>query len=220
MAVTQTMVFNSVPPKIGTDSPSVYSSKAEAVWNELSLTTIPNLQTAFTQINSTEDNINTKEAAVIASTVLAQSAATEATLTSNACLSTANNKGSWSVLTGSLNIPASVNHNGLAWVLNLNIADIALSEPTALNTDWTLASTPEEVDEMFSHLPITSIVRDANNFISSITFTGGYKYITTRDVTDSLIDKEEFTDTDGVTVLLTIDYTRDVNRFVTSTTRT
>jgi hypothetical protein len=80
------------------------------------------------------------------------------------------------------------------------------------------AFTPE-IDEIVSHLAIFSTVRDVNNFVSSITYAGGYKYITTRNVTDSLIDTEQFTDTDGVTVLLTITYTRDVNRFVTSTTR-
>ena len=145
MAVTQTMVFSSVPPKIGVDAPSVYSSKAEAVWDELSLTTIPNLQTAFTQINSTETNINSKEASVIANTVLAQSAATEAASSVETAAASANNNGDWSLLTGALNVPASVNYDGSVWGLNLNLADVTLSEPTALNTDWTQLTTANDV---------------------------------------------------------------------------
>jgi len=52
-------------------------------------------------------------------------------------IASANNKGLWSALTGSLNIPASVNHNNSFWVLNVNLADVTLSEPTDVNTDWT-----------------------------------------------------------------------------------
>ena len=49
----------------------------------------------------------------------------------------ANNNGAWSNLTGALNIPASANHTGSTWVLNVNLADVTASEPTSVNTDWT-----------------------------------------------------------------------------------
>lgn len=53
-----------------------------------------------------------------------------------ATISTANYKGSWSTLTGALNIPASVEHDGIIWNLKANIPDVTASEPSSLNADW------------------------------------------------------------------------------------
>lgn len=66
-------------------------------------------------------------------------AASNVTAYSNATLAmaTANNKGDWGVLTGVMNIPASVNHNSSIWVLNTNLGDITSSEPQIGNSDWT-----------------------------------------------------------------------------------
>lgn len=51
-----------------------------------------------------------------------------------------NFKGRWSDLTGALNIPANVFHQGVYWTLLTNLADVTLSEPSAENTDWALAA--------------------------------------------------------------------------------
>jgi len=66
-----------------------------------------------------------------------QAASDSAGASATTATSTVNNKGAWSALTGTLNVPASVNHNGKIWVLNLNLADVALSTPSDINTDWT-----------------------------------------------------------------------------------
>ena len=44
--------------------------------------------------------------------------------------------GPWSSLTGALSKPATVFHNGMYWLLNVNLADVTLSEPTLVNADW------------------------------------------------------------------------------------
>ena len=50
--------------------------------------------------------------------------------------SSANFKGQWINLTGALNIPATVEHNGVLWILLNNLPDVTLSEPTSGNSDW------------------------------------------------------------------------------------
>ena len=48
----------------------------------------------------------------------------------------ANYVGLWSSLSGSLDIPASVFHDGTFWQLLVNIVDVTASEPAVSNTDW------------------------------------------------------------------------------------
>lgn len=67
-------------------------------------------------------------------------------------LGIANFKGNWSALTGALNVPASVYHNGLTWVLLTNLANVAASEPSNGST-WAVASGESfsrYVDSLFS----------------------------------------------------------------------
>jgi len=47
----------------------------------------------------------------------------------------ANFKGAWSALTGALNKPASVFHNGAFWALLNNLADVTTSQP-GVTADW------------------------------------------------------------------------------------
>ena len=47
----------------------------------------------------------------------------------------ANFKGAWSALTGALNKPASVFHNGAFWTLLNNLADVTTSQP-GVTADW------------------------------------------------------------------------------------
>lgn len=59
-------------------------------------------------------------------------ASSESALTSEA---NANFKGLWADLTGSLNIPATVSHNGKSWQLLNDLADVTASEPS-VTSDW------------------------------------------------------------------------------------
>lgn len=47
----------------------------------------------------------------------------------------ANYKGNWSTLTGALNMPASVRHNGNYWALNADLADVTTATP-GVSASW------------------------------------------------------------------------------------
>lgn len=100
------------------------------------------------ELNTLSDQMNVVANETNDNAQLADDKATEAEASAILAQGTANNKGAWSTLSGALNIPASVNHTGSVWVLNVNIADITASEPTAINTDWTEISgvTQAELD--------------------------------------------------------------------------
>jgi len=49
-------------------------------------------------------------------------------------------KGAWSSLTGALNKPASVSHNGSFWALLNNLANVTTQEPSLTNANWQFIS--------------------------------------------------------------------------------
>jgi multidrug efflux pump subunit AcrA (membrane-fusion protein) len=69
------------------------------------------------------------------SAAAAQQALTDARLARDAAQSTANFKGQWSGLSGSLALPATVLHNQQIWSLLTNLANVAASEP-GVTGDW------------------------------------------------------------------------------------
>ena len=70
----------------------------------------------------------------------AETLSTSAASISNSIISAANFKGEWSSLTGALTVPSTVYHSGTYWQLLDDIADVTLSEPTLINTDWALSA--------------------------------------------------------------------------------
>ena len=73
---------------------------------------------------------------------LVTSAATSETNAANsatAASNSANFKGAWSSLTGALNKPATVLHQGAYWVLLNNLADVTASQP-GVTADWAFTS--------------------------------------------------------------------------------
>lgn len=160
MAVNQ--VISPIPQagKRGVDARDAFVTKQEAFQDALTSTAVAQLNTAFSQINTTEANINTKEASATASAEIATEEANKATQSALDANAVANNKGAWSNLTGSLSIPASVNHNDAVWILNTNLSDVTLSEPTVGNTDWT------KVGDGLNHTTKTSnYTASANDYI-------------------------------------------------------
>ena len=77
------------------------------------------------------DRVQTGEdrTAVESNKVIAVDAATQAA-------ANANFKGEWSILSGSLAVPASVKHLDTVYMLNSSLADVTTSEPSITNTDW------------------------------------------------------------------------------------
>lgn len=80
----------------------------------------------YTDSRATDADNSSLSAAISEGNAAASEAAAQAA---------SNFKGLWSSLTGALNKPATVSHNGAFWVLVNNLANVALSEP-GVTADW------------------------------------------------------------------------------------
>jgi hypothetical protein len=97
---------------------------------------------AFALVAALNTFVNQANALGIAVDADAVSAAADSITAANASLAAvgaANYKGEWSTLTGALNIPASVSHNGGVWVLKANLADVTTAVPGVSN-QWLSAT--------------------------------------------------------------------------------
>lgn len=139
-------------------------------------------------INTWRDQANTLGVEINDNALLASSSAVTAT-------SVANNKGAWADRTGALNIPASVNHTGSTWSLNVNLADVTLSEPAEGNTDYTeisgvtqqeldLKADQTEMDKRLNFIPTSKVV--AGQIALSIIAT--HNEATTTTTADYIVD--------------------------------
>lgn len=70
----------------------------------------------------------------------AQTSETNAAASAASAAAVSNFKGSWSSLTGALNKPATVLHNGAYWALLNNLANVTTSTPSPSNADWAFTS--------------------------------------------------------------------------------
>lgn len=117
--------------QIWIDASFVTELNTELDWINTQLTTMVGYRdTTEGYMNTTFGYMNTTE-------TYKNDAETAANSAASSLSSLTNNKGAWSGLSGALNIPASVNHSGYVWVLNVDLADVTLSEPTFSNSDWT-----------------------------------------------------------------------------------
>ncbi|MEA2091222.1 MAG: hypothetical protein U9O83_02520 [Campylobacterota bacterium] len=114
----------------GVDVRDTFVTKQEAFQDKLTDSTVDEMNAVGSEMNATASQVNSDATD-------AESSAVEAADSASSALAGSNNKGNWSALTGALNIPASVNHNDSVWMLNVNLADVTLSEPTDVNSDWT-----------------------------------------------------------------------------------
>ena len=194
-------------PVAGVDVGEQFATKGVSAFNQLN-DRATEMNTQAEQMNIVKDEVNDSRDATISNATTATEQATIATAQANIAVSATNNKGLWSNLTGALNTPATVNHNGIVWVLNNNIADVALSEPTDDNTDWASLGVKLEIDEMLSVTAVTSYSYTDGILTETLYVTGNKEIFT---YTDSNLTQIEYTDTDGTTVLLTVTYTYDAS---------
>jgi len=143
-----------------------FVSKFEITMDELSEQLVVDINDVSDEMNIVAGEVNTNASASATSATLSQDYANEdedveveaglysskhfslkAAESASTAEATANNKGAWSALTGALNIPASVNHDGDVWALNVNLADVTASEPAPANSDWTSVGTLSNVVE-------------------------------------------------------------------------
>ncbi len=88
-----------------------------------------------TDYNNLATYLDNLAADVDADAIAAAASATAAASSESIALSSANFKGNWSDLTGTLNIPSSAYHKGVTWQLLNDLADVTLSEPS-VTSDW------------------------------------------------------------------------------------
>lgn len=110
-----------------TQDPALFSDNVDAF-----LTFIPDAVDYFDEATTFTDERATSADSSASAAALSQSSAAASAASAAA---SSNYKGEWSSLSGSLNKPATVSHNGAFWVLINNLANVVLSEP-GVTADW------------------------------------------------------------------------------------
>jgi hypothetical protein len=124
-------------------------------------------------VTAAQEALSSADIAVAAAEESAESAAESADSASLA-LALSNYVGSWSSATGAASKPASYGHNGAVWALNVDLADITLSEPSLSNDDWQIASQATLTTELKSVIiPASGTLQwgAVNEFLSASTVT-------------------------------------------------
>lgn len=143
MAYPPVTSLGTVPQR--TQTPAEFATNADSL-----LGALPNFRT---ELNTFGAYVDTKGAEVDADAAAAANSALQSQNSASAsdasaalalfykdlAAGTANFKGLWSALTGSLAVPASVYHNGLTWVLLSNLANVTTAEP-GISASWVVAS--------------------------------------------------------------------------------
>jgi len=132
MAITEVIPTFTAPVPSKTQAPEDFDDSADLMVSEFN-DVIASQNTLAGQINAESTIINGYSTAAAASATAAANSATGAA-------NSANFKGAWSSLTGALNKPAQVLHNGAYWQLLNNLANVTTSEPSPSNTDWAFSS--------------------------------------------------------------------------------
>lgn len=114
MTITQVITpFSGDVPDKGTMTPDEFDVAAQA-WVDYQEGLAEEINTWAEEVNATATSENAA-AAVLAA---------------------ANFAGIWTDMTGALNVPASVYHNGYFWMLLVDLLDVTESEPTLEISDW------------------------------------------------------------------------------------
>lgn len=124
---TITLYSGQVPSR--TQAPATFSANVDS-WLTYQITQIADTNTLATYLNTTFNDT------VDQTNTLAQSVQD----LNNSLISTVNFKGAWSSLSGVLNKPATVFHNGNYWQLLANLPNVAASEPSLVSNDWAVAA--------------------------------------------------------------------------------
>lgn len=128
MPISTITLYSGVVPSRATQSPEDFTNAAITWTDYQAVTLIPDINATVGEINAATVQVDADKVAAAASAASAAQSAASAAASSDF-------KGSWSSLTGSLNKPASVYHNGVFWVLLNNLADVTASEP-GVSADW------------------------------------------------------------------------------------
>jgi len=115
-------------------------SSDPATFSDDADTWVAALATFTTEANALQTDVNDKQVLAAASAVAADASAIDSENSATASAASANFKGLWSSLSGALNKPATVLHDGAYYVLLNNLANVASSTPSPSNSDWAFSS--------------------------------------------------------------------------------
>lgn len=121
-------------PPVRSDAPADFAAKADAFAASL-VGFVNDVNGSASFIDQRATYADTRATASANSASAAAQAKTDAELARDAAQNVANFKGAWSSLSGPLNPPASVTHNGQIWSLLYALANVAASEP-GVSADW------------------------------------------------------------------------------------
>ncbi len=124
------MAITALPTPPSRQDPANFSDRADEFLGAL--------PTFATEANALAADVTADEATASAAAISAAASAVTAAASEANIIALANFKGEWSSLTGALNKPASVFHNGTYWALLNNLANVTTSQP-GVSADWQVA---------------------------------------------------------------------------------
>ena len=139
--ITQAITAYPAAPDPATMTPAEFSAAAAAFVLAQKAGAVE-YETFRGQVNTVGGEMNVATAATAqdlvdttAQKVLAQAAASDSSDYAASAAGSANFVGAWSLQTGALAVPASVEHNGAIWILLSSLADVTASEP-GVGVEW------------------------------------------------------------------------------------
>ena len=129
-----TTVVTQMPEAASRKRPATFSEEmdatlyAEVIFNTELREVIPEINSTASEINDAKDSCTLSEQNSLAYM--------------QTSLAAANFKGSWADLSGSLSIPASVEHDNKYWILLTSLADVTASEP-GVDPEWGRLFSPQ-----------------------------------------------------------------------------
>ncbi|CAN7312257.1 hypothetical protein [Acidovorax delafieldii] len=121
-----------------TDPPTVpeYPQLGDPAFNTKAYTFGSSMAAIVAWISGAVSNAWNNALAAFEAAAAAVAAAVSASTAASQAVAAANFKGVWPAMTGPLNKPACVKHNGRFWMLLNNLADVTTSQP-GVSADWT-----------------------------------------------------------------------------------
>ena len=122
-------------------------------------------------INDLAGNAHTNALSSVESAQAAQQSAIDAGNAAAPALAAANFRGLWPDLSGALNKPACVKHNGRFWMLLNNLQDVAESEPSGTSPDWTSLDAGTSVSQTLSEAAVVNSIAGVTYIIAASSVT-------------------------------------------------
>lgn len=138
MAISALPLYSGTAPNRTQDQSAFNTNMAN--WISYTTTFQPLYNTFATQANALALEVSGYADDALTSKNAAAESAASAEVNKNLAAASADFKGAWSSLSGSLSKPATVSHNGSFWALLNNLANVTTSTPSLTNTDWQFIS--------------------------------------------------------------------------------